>query len=101
MEERAAQVGRTGESVPTGLRRVVMQLDPPYAAGGVYEGKRVLALAGKADTVVPWEACRAFVENLQVGAKGIKRWNVYPGVGHVCTEVMIEKMAGFIAEFCL
>lgn len=101
MEGRAARVGRTGESVPAALRRAVERLDPPFAAASVYEGKRLLVLSGEADKLVPWEASRGFVEKVELKAGGVKKVSVYAGVGHECTDDMVQEMAGFIAEHCL
>jgi alpha-beta hydrolase superfamily lysophospholipase len=61
----------------------------------------VLVLSGADDTIVPWEASRAFVEALDVGRSGRKEVVVVGGVKHEFTEGMREEMFRFFWDEAL
>ena len=58
-------------------------------------------LSGKEDTLVPWTSSDEVVRNLNVGATGVKKVIVYPGIGHECTQEMVIEMADFVWEHAL
>ncbi|OBZ72627.1 hypothetical protein A0H81_07458 [Grifola frondosa] len=88
--------------IPKSLADLIKQADPaaaPYTtadASNPFLGKKILVLSGKDDRIVPWSASKDFVENLNVGAHGVKKVVVHPGVGHECTDEMVQEMAAFI-----
>lgn len=63
-----------------------------------FVGKKILVMSGAADKLVPWDASREFVENLNVGETGVKRVMVQEGAGHECTPEMIGEMSHFLHE---
>lgn len=89
--------------IPESLLETIKQFDPasqPYKAtdaSNPFWGKKVLVLSGQEDTLVPWSASKAFVEELEVGPDGKKTISVQRGVGHECTARMVEEMSNFIA----
>ncbi|KAF5382126.1 hypothetical protein D9615_004190 [Tricholomella constricta] len=104
---RAQQVGVAleGPTFPKSFKGIVETLDPPFLIKGAenpFLGKRVLVLSGEADQLVPWEASKEFVlDKLDVGKEGVKTVSLYRGVGHECTDAMVQEMAEFIAKHCL
>jgi predicted esterase len=68
----------------------------PDARINPFIGKKILVLSGGADHLVPWTASEKFVDALQVGPKGRKEIFVQEGVGHDCTEEMMDKLAKFV-----
>ncbi|KAF3927754.1 hypothetical protein ABW21_db0208415 [Orbilia brochopaga] len=64
-------------------------------------GKKVLVLSGGADKLVPYECSKPFLDLLKDKGQGILdiRDVVYEGVGHECTEPMIQELVAFVAEF--
>lgn len=89
---------------PQGLIELVNRKDPVAKAfdraddSNPFLGKKILVLSGAVDKLVPWEASRNFVERLEVGPKGVKKVIVQEGVGHECTEEMLEEVSRFVAE---
>ena len=92
---------------PDSLRAYIARNDPasaPYTASDAsnpFFGKKVLVLSGGDDPLVPFEHSKTFVENLNVGPKGIKKVVIAPGVGHECTPEMVKEMAHFVYEHAL
>jgi hypothetical protein len=103
MEQRADKLGipRAAPYFPESLRALVGAYDPVSAPPGAFAGKRILALAGADDALVPWSASRAFVEALDVGERGKKKVLVLPGVKHEYTDEMMEELFRFIWEEAL
>lgn len=94
-----------GKYYPKDLKDLVAKMDPASLVQGVtnpFLGKKVLVLSGADDTLVPWTASEEFVtQRLSVGANGLKKVIVYEGVGHECTERMVQEIAAFVADNCL
>jgi len=92
---------------PTGLTEMVARNDPaatPYDrldATNVFLGKKILVMSGADDKLVPWEMSRDFVEKLEVGPNGVKKLMLLAGVGHECTDSMLEALGRFVGEECL
>ncbi|KAF8896490.1 Alpha/Beta hydrolase protein [Infundibulicybe gibba] len=90
--------------IPTDLMNLIKRYDPasqPYQVAGSanpFFGKRVLVLSGEIDTLVPWTASEKFVDELEVGAGGVKDIKLQAGVGHECTEKMVEEMCAFVIK---
>ena len=112
IERRAERHGipRAPPYIPSSLRALVCAhaatTDKPDVPGdpasaSVFSGKSVLVLSGADDTIVPWEASRAFVEALDVGRSGRKEVMVMGGVKHEFTEEMKEEMFRFFWEEAL
>jgi len=103
MEQRAEKLGipRTAPFFPESLRALVRAYDPVVAPPGAFSGKRILALVGADDRLVPWSASRAFVEALDVGERGKKRVVVQPGAQHEYTDEMREELFQFFWEEAL
>ncbi|KAI9440092.1 Alpha/Beta hydrolase protein [Lactarius indigo] len=103
MEQRADKLGipRTAPYFPESLRALVGAYDPVVAPPGAFVGKRILALSGADDTLVPWSVSRAFVEALDVGPRGKKKVVVQPGVKHEYTDEMREELFRFFWEEAL
>lgn len=95
MEGRAAALGGLSDKLmPSSLRKAVQKLDPKVAN---MKGKRVLILSGKKDKLVPFGKGAGFVEELQGVAKSVQI-EIYDGVGHRCTETMINELSKFISR---
>jgi len=88
---------------PDHLIGLVAKFDPTAAA---YQGtndnpfidKKILALSGGKDPLVPFEPSREFFENLNVGVKGVKRLIIEPEAVHEYTETMAIELCRFIWE---
>ena len=65
-------------------------------ASNPFLGKKILILSGEKDRLVPWAASEKFVEGLEVGLGGEKKVILQKGVGHKCTDEMVEEAARFI-----
>ncbi|KAH8994809.1 Alpha/Beta hydrolase protein [Lactarius akahatsu] len=102
LELYADKVGipRTAPYFPESLRALVRAYDPATAPPGAFVGKRILALSGADDTLVPWSASSAFMEVLDVGPRGKKKAMVLPGK-HRCTDEMRDEMFQFFWEEAL
>jgi len=106
ISERAEKSGLTPTSphIPDILRAIVRENDPiwaPYEAtdsSNPFIGKKVLALSGGKDELVPWRHSEPFFNKLNVGPQGVKRAIVAPDVGHACTPEMITQLVEFIWE---
>ncbi|EPQ54128.1 hypothetical protein GLOTRDRAFT_78065 [Gloeophyllum trabeum ATCC 11539] len=89
---------------PESFLQFVRKNDPvstPYYSAdesNPYFGKKVLVLSGAQDKLVPWKASQSFVDKLDVGPQGKKEVMVQEGAGHECTEAMLKRAAGFLAE---
>jgi len=89
---------------PTGLTEMVARNDPvatPYDrldATNAFLGKKILVMSGADDKLVPWEMSRDFVEKLEVGPDGVKKLMLLAGVGHECTDSMLEALGRFVGE---
>ena len=103
LERRADNLGvpRTSPYFPASLRALVRANDTVPPPATAFAGKRVLVLAGADDRLVPWEASRTFVEELDVGRGGRKVVVVVPGVKHEFTDGMREEMFQFFWEEAL
>lgn len=86
--------GMTKEMMPDSLRATIKRLDPKTAN---MSGKRILILSGKKDKLVPFDKGAAFVEELKAVA-GSVQVEIYDGVGHRCTEAMIEELSKFVSR---
>ncbi|KAJ3553520.1 hypothetical protein NM688_g3567 [Phlebia brevispora] len=92
---------------PDSLREYIERNDParaPYTSpdtSNPFFSKKILVLSGGDDPLVPFVHSKEFVENLNVGQKGVKKVIVSPGVGHECTPEMVKEMADFIWEHAL
>ena len=95
-----------GRYYPAGLGKVVGEKDPEGMVKSLGEeevgrrlrGKSLLVLSGGADKLVPWECSRGFVERCK-GMEGVRvKSIVYEGVGHLCTDEMVEELALWVKE---
>ena len=43
----------------------------------------------------------SFVDALEVGPEGVKKVFLQEGVGHTCTDEMVDKAAAFVGEYLL
>ncbi|KAI0339582.1 alpha/beta-hydrolase [Trametopsis cervina] len=92
---------------PDSLRQYIERNDPsqtPYTTSdpsNPFLGKKVLAMYGGEDTLVPFAYSESFVTDLNVGPHGVKEVVVEPGVGHECTKPMVKRMANFIWDHAL
>ncbi|KAH9057893.1 Alpha/Beta hydrolase protein [Lactarius vividus] len=93
-------IPRTAPYFPESLHALVRAYDPATAPPGAFVGKRILALSGADDTLVPWSASRAFMEALDVGPHGKKKVMLLPGK-HGCTDEMRDEMFRFFWEEAL
>ncbi|KAH9011897.1 Alpha/Beta hydrolase protein [Lactarius pseudohatsudake] len=93
-------IPRTAPYFPESLWALVRAYDPATAPPGAFVGKRILALSGADDRLVPWSASRAFMEALDVGPRGKKTVMVLPGK-HGCTDEMRDEMFRFFWEEAL
>jgi len=62
-------------------------------------GRKILVLSGAKDTLVPWVASSEFVQNLEVGEDGIKRFLLEESAGHECTPRMQHEAGLFVNEW--
>ncbi|KAF8958322.1 Alpha/Beta hydrolase protein [Flammula alnicola] len=97
----------TAPYVPSSFLEFIGLSDPAsknYASleeSNPFLGKKILVLSGEEDTLVPWAASDKFVSALEVGPRGLKRVIVQKGVGHECTDEMVEEAANFIkTSYC-
>lgn len=92
---------------PDSLRTYIEKNDPartPYTIedpSNPFIGKKILALFGADDPLVPYSYSEEFVNNLNVGSHGVKHVIVAPGVGHECTPEMVKEMSDFIWKHAL
>lgn len=90
---------------PDSLRAYVDANDPAqrsYRAkdgSNPFLGRKILVLSGAKDTLVPWVASVEFVQNLEVGEEGIKRFLLEESAGHECTPRMQQEAGLFVNEW--
>ncbi|KAG2139331.1 Alpha/Beta hydrolase protein [Suillus clintonianus] len=90
---------------PDSLKEYVGAHDPaqlPYRAtdaSNPFLGRKILVLSGANDTLVPWVATKEFVQGLEVGKEGIKRFVLQEGAGHECTPAMQREAGSFVREW--
>ncbi|KIK62359.1 hypothetical protein GYMLUDRAFT_242547 [Collybiopsis luxurians FD-317 M1] len=106
MTARAAKYGISLESaskyLPESLLVLIREQAPPFTPylvsdkSNPFYGKKILVLSGAADTLVPWEASKAFVDSLNVGPAGIKKVIVQPETGHAFTPEMVKEISQFL-----
>jgi len=92
-------VGRC-PSFPSSLLEVVQRWDPAAIGKGEMarrlKGKKVLALSGGSDKLVPYKFSEEVLECLKV-TEGVEiRDVVYEGVGHECTAAMVEELGRWV-----
>ena len=51
--------------------------------------------------MVPWTVSESFVDALEVGSEGVKKVFLQEGVGHTCTDEMVDEAAIFIGQHLL
>ncbi len=76
----------------------------PYTAldsSNPFLGKKILALSGAKDLLVPWAVTKSFFNQLNVGVDGVKRVIVESEAGHELTTGMIKETALFVWEQAL
>ncbi|KAH8831590.1 hypothetical protein DL96DRAFT_1706017 [Flagelloscypha sp. PMI_526] len=106
MTERAKRKGLDiSQALPKHLLKHVREVDPVARAKAkreekVFKGKKILVMCGGDDKLVPWSASEQFVTGglLDVGVDGVKDVFVQDGVGHECTEEMVQRMSKFLVE---
>lgn len=92
---------------PQSLLAYIKQNDPifaPYTAAdssNPFLGKKILALSGGKDKLVPWSITEGFFSQLYVGEDGIKKVVVELETGHRCTRGMVQEVSAFILEHAL
>lgn len=87
--------------LPDSLLELIKRESPvstPVMGRNPFFGKKILVLAGGKDELVPWVFSESFVEQIEVGEKGVKKVVVYPDVGHAFTASMEEDVANFVWE---
>lgn len=75
--------------------------NPPIRNVNPFLHKKVLAIAGGRDDLVPWKFSEGFFERMDVGPHGVKECFVDDDAGHEWTEKMGDKVAHFIELHCL
>ena len=75
--------------------------NPPIKNTNPFLHRRILAIAGAKDPLVPWRFSQEFWERLDVGEDGVKENFVDENAGHEWTEKMGDKMAEFVQKQCL
>jgi len=71
-------------------------------ASNPFLGKKILAIAGGKDPLVPWQFSAPFFEQLlYVGSDGVKENFIDEDAAHEWTEAMGERMAQFVERWCL
>lgn len=85
-----------------GLAEVVKKVDPAArgaeAVSNSWQGKKVLAVFGGADPLVPYDCSREFLREVRdLGVVDITEV-VIDGVGHVCTDEMGREVARFVVK---
>lgn len=107
MRAASSSVDLRPPAMPDSLRAIIQRSDPlafPYKEAdkaNPFLGKKILVLAGRKDTEVPFSASKDFVDGLEVGVDGIKEVFVDENAGHECSEDMIERIAIFVREHFL
>ena len=101
MEPRALASGLSLDppTFPKPLRRYIAIRDPVNAhtrPQNPFEGKKILAIFGDKDTLVPKDKSEEFLKKVNVGQNGALETFAQEGVGHACTPLMVEKMAEFV-----
>lgn len=92
---------------PESFIAFVKHNDPVYApftavdTSNPFLGKKILALSGGKDDLVPWAATSGFFDRLVVGEDGVKEFVLEPETGHRLTPTMTQEMARFLLEFGL
>jgi dienelactone hydrolase len=93
--------------IPNSLISLINRSDPAskdYTSlkpSNPFLGKKILILSGKEDRLVPWKVNKSFVDALEVGPEGVKKVSVKEGVGHTCTDEMVDEAAAFIGQYLL
>jgi len=93
--------------IPNSLITLINTSDPASKdfnslnSSNPFLGKKILVLSGKADPLVAWSVCESFVDALEVGPEGVKQVFLQEGVGHTCTDEMVDKAAAFIGQHLL
>jgi len=72
---------------------------PSSPSDNPYLGKKILALHGEADELVPWECTKAFADALEVGAHGRKEVKLEPGRGHECSAFMLAELVKWVVRY--
>lgn len=92
---------------PQSLIAYIRKHDPAVApfnvadASNPFLNKKVLAIAGGKDPLVPWIFSRAFFDALEVGETGVKECFIDLDAKHEWTSAMGDRMAEFIKKHCL
>lgn len=86
--------GLTTDKVPVSLAKSINALDPKVEN---MKGKRILVLSGAKDKLVPFDKGARFVEELKNSAASVQV-EIYPGVGHRCTESMVDELSRFVSR---
>ena len=83
---------------PPSLNRV---LDVPFSPGP-YAGKKILSLHGEVDRLVPYAQGKEDLDGIvAAGQPGdVEVW-VQEGAGHVVTEAMIQRAAGWVVKWAV
>jgi len=92
---------------PDHMRKLIAQFDPaaaphPSTSGeNPFLGKKILALSGGKDPLVPFDPMREFFQNLNVGSGGIKQVIIEPETPHAYTDSMALELSKFVWEHAL
>jgi predicted esterase len=92
---------------PRILREYVEKNDPAscpitdQSPQNPFMDKKIHILSGKEDPLVIWDASREFMEKLDVGENGEKVVFLEDGVGHECSDKMVEQMSQSLWKWCL
>lgn len=74
---------------------------PPVNNVNPFLHKRILAISGGKDELVPWRFSQDFWERLDVGVDGVKDNFMDEDAGHEWTEKMGDRVAEFVQKHCL
>jgi hypothetical protein len=92
---------------PDHMRTLIAQFDPasaPHTAsaeGNPFLGKKILALSGGKDPLVPFDPMREFWDGLDVGSDGTKQVIIEPETAHAYTDTMASELSKFLWEHSL
>jgi dienelactone hydrolase len=87
--------------MPESLKALAKSQDPVHQDLSVWQGKRILALCGATDQLVPHleGGTDAFVQRLREAGVDATL-DVQEATGHVCSPAMLSKAAAFLARCC-
>ena len=89
---------------PSSFIKILSREDPGYkftdgkSIPETLKSKHILVLSGQDDPLVPWDASKEFIEELQK-LSNTTRVNVYPRIGHKYTLEMLADLKEWVLQF--